>query len=294
MKILHKRLATYSAFASGLINANTAFGESIYNNIEPDTILECYFTEGFDIDIDLNGTIDIEFLNNSFTFFTYFNQFANAYPEELSIAGSIGYFYENYPFAISEGELIDSNLDFSDNFIQILAGKFFHTDWYFYYVFTYGNWYPEQHDKYLGIRFDDADSCTHYGWIRCDVLDEGRQLVIKDYAYESKCNTAILAGDTVGFISPLVMDTSIHIHTDINESELLLNAEVYSFNGDIFINIGDNKGGYSVALFNLDGQQLFLQKYQQPQITIRPNLIHGIYLIEIKSGNHSLMKKIYV
>lgn len=61
-------------------------------------------------------------------------------------------------------------------------------------------------DRFIGCEFTIGAN-THYGWIRVSV-DASNVATIKDYAYESTPNTAILAGDTG---STLVLVNSLNI-----------------------------------------------------------------------------------
>ena len=54
------------------------------------------------------------------------------------------------------------------------------------------NTFQEVGDKYIGDKIN-LNGNIHYGWIRVS-FDENKTLTIKDYAYQSLPNTAILAG----------------------------------------------------------------------------------------------------
>ncbi|MBK7443838.1 MAG: hypothetical protein IPI65_20630 [Bacteroidetes bacterium] len=70
-----------------------------------------------------------------------------------------------------------------------------------------------------------------------------RILIIFDYAYESKCETGILAGDTIG-------DTS-----GVSISELNI-FKIYSFNNNIYVNI-PNYQNTQITVYDITGNKIY-------------------------------------
>ncbi|MBK7035135.1 MAG: hypothetical protein IPH42_02020 [Bacteroidetes bacterium] len=85
-------------------------------------------------------------------------------------------------------------------------------------------------------------NCYHYGWIRLDVKDSGRELVIKDFAYETECDHPIVAGDTISYV-------------DV-EDENKLDAVVYSFENTIYINVSELQK-LEIDIYDLTGRLIY-------------------------------------
>ncbi len=293
----------YSAMALCFLSiTKKAQPQAVYTDIDPDLVVDI---DGEIANVDMNndGVFDFGFLNSMDTEFTFDSE-PQSYLERIwagpknpnnAIAGSLNQFTLTYgglstyyyPFALLNGVLVNDSLSFQTAGYQRMTWK--NTIWLSWLSIwddiEGGLWYPEIIDYYLGIRFIDTTGCNHYGWIRCDVKDEGRTLVIKDYAFETKCDTAILSGDTIGDI------TSIAI-----ENSNLLNTNIYSFNSDVFIQILDKSENYSFQILNLSGA-----KISSGILSGNKNIISmsdkpkGYYFVEIYKGQQKLAtKKIFI
>jgi hypothetical protein len=71
-----------------------------------------------------------------------------------------------------------------------------------------GQW-NNLNDRYMGLKFGDSNGDLHYGWIRLDVSKSPASITVKDYAYEVQNAVAIKAGDmgNVGVSTPAVSET---------------------------------------------------------------------------------------
>jgi len=290
MKV-NEKLKQYSAMCiSVLATQFSAKAEAVYTDIDPDLILDSDLDFAY-IDLDNNGASDFVFFNFSYYtitsyFITQLRQRVLVWPEGdgNAIAGSHQTWdYIRYlPYTLETNQLINETLIFQDGYNQRMAFKTYFSGLTVAYG---GNWYPEIIDHYLGVKFLDAEDCLHYGWIRCDIKDNGRTLIIKDYAYEIKCNTGILAGDTIG-------DTA---SVDIEEINLL-NVNIYSFNNDIFVQFLGISENYSFQILNLSGA-----KISSGNLSSNNNIISlrdkpkGYYFVEIYKGNQKFAaKKIFI
>lgn len=148
----------------------------------------------------------------------------------------------------------------------------------------YANWFKygaeETINKYLGIKFTIGINAFHYGWIRCDVKDEGRTLIIKDYAYESSIDYPIIAGDTIHFT-----EVESSQNNDIN---------IYSYQETLYVNLKDSAKA-SVALTNLAGQHIFT--YETSELTSTfdmTNVASGIYIVTVEFKNNVFSKKVLI
>lgn len=295
MKILNKKLITYSASALSFISLHQECkGEAIYFDIDPDISL----LEDFDfanIDMDANGTIDFQFLNwsyyttdSSLIFYQFRERiWAIAYSEPNAFAGTFDKTYYGtrfYPYALESGILINGAQPFQDAFIQRMAFRTFTVDGgTLVQMDQGGNWYPEVSDHYLGVKFIDAEECMHYGWIRCDVLDSGRTLIIKDYAYETKCDIGILTGDTIG-------DTvSVGIE-EINSLE----GSVYSFDATVYVKLDELKKSAEIRIYDLNGKIVYSGTLKNEYSQIELKEPTGVYLVQIINGENIFTKNIYL
>jgi len=291
-------LLQYSTMAASFLLMSNAKSQAIYTDIDPDMILDADGEYGT-VDMDNDGTLDFAFLNTTGTIFTtdsdpqsYVERvWAGPYISQNAIAG-----YENYhsgyggytvfyPYALSLGQAIEPKaFDFNNAGYQLMAYRTFYSTTWFSGTWEGGYWYPEVLDHYLAVRFIDSLDCYHYGWIRCDVKDEGRTLVIKDYAYETKCDVGILAGDTVG-------DTATVVENEVSGIE----AQVYSYNSDIYILLQVIKGTYDVRILNMQGQIVYQSQLKDIYTKLSlPNLALGNYLVEVKSETRKVIKKVHL
>ena len=121
----------------------------------------------------------------------------------------------------------------------------------------------------------------HYGWIRCDVLDEGRTLVIKDYAYEDEPNNPIVAGDTTHYVS-------------INSLLNTMDATVYSFGKDIYV-LTETFQNTELMIYDISGKQIIRNIMQNKNESISMlNYPSGIYLVTLLNDGKRFDKKVFI
>ncbi len=267
-----------------LILHQSVHGEVIYTNVDPDSILD-NSDEFCSLDIDNNGTFDFAFLNTSgttydFTFGDITFQSLLAGPMVISnaIAGISQYYfysggYRFLPYALASEELIGPSLSWQMAGIQYLAWKTWAGGYDDHCDFCAWNSesLPELLDHYLGIRFIDTDSNLHYGWIRCDVKDDGRTLFLKDYAYETEANHSILAG-------------SAESYQNINSISLA--GDIYASGNIVFVNITNRPEiDFTLKVYDMSGRCVYSEVLQTAINTIPLSVSMGIYLIEIHCGD---------
>jgi hypothetical protein len=288
MKTSHYKLLEYASMAACVLSAKTLSAQAIYTDLDPDVVLEMD-PEILNLDMNGDGVLDFAFLNEIYTIETSVWSFYYSYIERIwagpknpnnAIAASTklygsaesNYYYRYYPYALNHDVLINSLLNFQNDGYQMLA---FRTIFWSLALETWddfegGNWYPEITDHYLGVRFLDTLGCNHFGWIRCDVLEEGRVLVVKDYAYETKCDTSILAGDTIG-------DTTDIVGVDDN---LLETAKIWNAGNTVHIQLTANTVPVICEIFNLEGQCIYreLIKSNSTEINLL-NTSKSLYIV---------------
>lgn len=271
--------------------------QAVYTDLEPD--IEIQFDESTaGIDMDNNGTFDFAFLKTSGGYYFYwtftstqvyrFRHRIWAGPQIPSNAIAGDYDYDSYagpityfPYALLSGTSINEELSWQNWGFQIMGSGFYKSngDW----VYRVGDWAHKMDSAYLGVRFVDNEECLHYGWIRCTTADSSKRLIIHDYAYESKCETSIIAGDTIG-------DTTTIAIEEVNS----LWANVYSFNKTIYINIKANSPA-KLEVVNLQGESLIVQLLAQEnnQISMN-NFPPGIYFVKLYVRDSTFVKKVFI
>jgi len=288
----------YSGFAGVfLLLHNDTFGQAVYTDINPDIFLQ-YDGETAGVDMDNDGDFDFAFLKSSHywsssiwslyefrhilwcgPYGTPENEVAAEYATN-GAGGGTTYF----PYAIGIGNVINEELSFQYAGYQLMGIGFYiqiETTWQ--WAYHIGNWSPKVDSLYLGVRFIDTEDCRHYGWIRCSTIDSARTLIIHDYAYETKCETGISAGDTIGDT------TSIGIN-EINS----LNAFAYCFDKEIFIhnNTGEN---ISITIYNISGRQIISTETTDNFLIIpMQKEMSGIYFVKLQSGEKQFIREIEI
>ncbi len=294
-------LSNYSAFASAFLISGNALAVVEYTDIEPDIVLDSDFESG-GVDMDNNGIIDFAFLNFSYPWYSpgysFIERiFVGPYGTPLNNVAALEIGLQYFPYALSYGDVIDSGFAFQNYGFQQMAWRKFLSietgsgDTLFFTGYG-GAWYPEMLDHYLGVHFIDENAEYHYGWIRCDVKDEGRTLVIKDYAYEKFIDHEIIAGDTVGY-QPFGYD-SINIHTGTEIENVLTGANIYSFENKIYIQLPILYSNAKVRVYDLTGKVIYSSSLQNLFSEINLNNSKGNYLVEINTDEGKLTKKIYL
>ncbi len=292
---LVKRLISYSIFSGAFLALQKkGDAEVIYTDIEPDVILDVA-GEGYYLDINNDGINDIHFFNSSFDFFvsntpwwSYWTRrdiIAELDHLDIEMAGFKHFqyyfsFYAYYAFALSNESFINEGLNFFNGEKQILAIEtYVHSGTLL--LNQEGYWFPEQLDHYLGFRLINGSEENFYGWIRCDVKDEGRTLIIKDYAYESQPEHGIVAGDTISYVN-------------IIESLNNFVPVVYSFNNSVFIQMKELTNKTNVNIYNLQGQLIYTEEIFNAINEIELKNYNGLYVIEILAGKNRYVKKIFL
>ncbi len=271
--------------------------QAVYTDVDPD--IEIQFDEATaGIDMDNNGTFDFAFLKTSGGYYFYwtftstqvyrFRHRIWAGPQIPSNAIAGDYDYDSYagpityfPYALLSGAPINEDLSWQNWGFQIMGSGFYKSngDW----VYRLGDWAHKSDSAYLGVRFIDQEECLHYGWIRCTTADSSKRLIIHDYAYERKCETPIIAGDTIG-------DTT---HVGMEEFNTVL-ANVYSFNKIIFIHIEANASA-TLEIVNMQGESLIVQLLAQESTQISmSHFPSGIYFVKLNIGDRFFTKKVYI
>ncbi len=298
-KNLSKQLKAYALTAGCFLTLHQeANAEVVYTDIEPDIILDGPL-QNATVDMDNNAVSDVFFHNNSFQFYddswlTYKimqNILVGPEVSDNALEGIInsfntGYntFTRYYPFALDNFELISELKTWQNHETQVMALRILSlggtTVGFGFACYWYSLYAPESIDKYIGVKFKGDDELNHFGWIRCDVLNEGRRLIIKDYAYETEPEYPILAGDTIQYVD---------VKTTTN-----LDATIYSFGNTIHINVNEQNQNTQISIYDLSGKLMHTQKMQEKSTSIILNKPSGMYTIKIISENKSYTKNVFI
>lgn len=297
MKDIKYNIQAYSLFtASLLLVKDKARAEAVYSDI-PDTVIDTNM-ELFDIDMNYDGILDYSVLKRSFNFLvtTYSSGYVTSHLSIINAGpkvvgnymagfsvelGSGGSFISYYPYALSAGINIDVNLSFQHDGLEIIAFRYTTDEGA--NSPTGGEWYPEMLDHFLGVYFKDTIGCYHYGWIRCDVKNSGKEITVKDFAYERKCDVGIKAGDIIG-------DT---VTVEIEEENSSL-ATVYSFNKSVYINLNEFSKGVEICIHDLGGKVVYSEKLTSLFNKIELSDAEGIYVVNLSDGKNKLVKKVFL
>ena len=295
---LESKFINYSLLSGAFLLLNQrSEAQVVYTDVNPDTIFDAA-GEGAYFDIDINGTYDYAVVNNSFTFYhVYFSStwsrqdiLAGPFLSTNSIAGkSINYstdyggFLWYFPFALNSNSIISDKLEWHNSGIQILAIRDYFNSGENTRPCFYCEWYgpdlPDIIDHYIGIKFIGNDEEMHFGWIRCDVKDEGRTLIVKDYAYEMQPNYPIVAGDTVSYV-------------EINNYENTLDAVVYNFDKKLYVQTSLYTNTF-LSIYDATGRIVFKSQLgSNSEIIDIAQFPDGIYIVTLRQNEKVYSRKI--
>ncbi len=269
----------------------------VYTDVNPDTIFDAA-GEGAYFDIDENGTFDIAVLNSSFIFttLTYSDSIlrqdilAGPLTPQNALAGisnhystSMGGFIRYFPYALESNFVIGDFLQWQTAGLQIMAIKDYFESGYTgpcFNCYWYGFTVIMTIDHFLGFRFVGVDGENHYGWMRCDVKDEGRTLIVKDYAYEMQPNYPIVAGDSVSYV-------------EINNYENTLDAVVYTFDKKLYVQTSLYTNTF-LSIYDATGRIIFFESHlgSNSEIIDIAQFPDGIYIVTLRQNEKVYSRKI--
>ena len=294
---LETNLKKYSLLAGSVTAAiSTVNAQIVYTDVNPDTLLNNH-RETYALDLDNNGVVEfnLQSLDTAIVDSSY-NMQTNIQIVGAAIISDVygASFVENasYPLALAQGDTIDGNDQFdsypvsSSSFgapilgilsystIDTLTGNTIAQG-----TQNIGNFIPNQ-EAFVGIRFDISGN-VHYGWLRVEMSSDADTIIIKDYAYESSANTAIIAGNTGGgMLSIAQTDNNI----TINKIQNLL-----------YIKLDDYKNNSLLNIYDISGREVLESKLSSNNEQISLNDFEvGVYLVRVVSGDDVFSKKIYL
>lgn len=285
-------IAEYAKMAAVILLYNVkAEAQVIYTDLDPDIEL-LIDNETAGVDLDNNGVVDFLFLRTSGTYYTYYfgtelrlRQADWVVPFDNSFDGILGgpatssNSFNNLAPPLDSSFLISSKKYFQTSSLQIMSFGFYKPTGNWFYGFGFPIWNTlEGTNRFLGVRFSDSEDCIHYGWIRCEIEDSCKRLIVKDYAYELTCDYPIAAGSKESYVG-------------IENGNTLV-AQVYSFNNTIFVNVELNNA--VLRLNNLEGKEIYQIELKNQFTQIPLDVATGIYFVEIIAKEGKFIKKIYL
>ncbi|MFZ9027687.1 MAG: T9SS type A sorting domain-containing protein [Crocinitomicaceae bacterium] len=279
-------LLKYSAAAGAFLAAGAVNGQIQYTDVNPDVVLD-NTTPQYDMDLDGDLVNDFGFAVQTFSFTTSGISITGSYAGVAlgtgnSVAGTMsstssgGSQFNVSP--ITAGNPIDAGNDWGNGGsygAELMAGNF-NIPAFPGYSSDFGNF--SGNDIHLGVKFMVGGS-THYGWIRMDVLPDGSQITIKDYAYNTIADLTINAGQTVG-IEDVALDSKVHFKTFLDKA--VVNVTPDLFGGEI--NIVDMSGRVlsTVAINDVNTEVSY------------EGVNAGIYMLVANFESGSTSKKVYI
>ena len=199
--LLHAKLNTYTLVAgaagvSALALAPPVEGRVIFTSIHH--VIKA--NQNYNLDLNHDGTTDItlkNILNSDTSYCSLFAGIDALAPSANGVAAfrTLRGFVEAY--ALRAGTRIGAKFYFFNR--AAMAG---YVRSITCYAYKFGRWLNVK-NRYLGVRFR-IDGKDHYGWARLSVRVRGYDITatLTGYAYETVPNRIIVAGPSIGRLSP--------------------------------------------------------------------------------------------
>ncbi len=283
---LDSKIKKYTALAGGITAiAGIANAQVVYTDINPDHLVTGN-GGSYNLDVDGDGTVDFGLITAvSSTSFTYYSGALNIsvnynaaaiYPLNGSVMTNGSSVYD-----VPVGSAIGSSGSFNSSGTNSLGyGIVYSVTGATSYSGTYANGNFIGNEGFVGLKFDIGGN-THYGWVRVEVTADGSTLSVKDYAYESTANTAILSGN--GANGPVGLETTVN------------NVEIQNFNDKIKIKLSNELTNSIASITSITGQEVLSKSINNSVDFIELNdLSSGIYIVSVNTDQGNFNKKIYI
>lgn len=184
------KLAAYSAATVGLMSTE-AYAAVVYSDLRSANLV--VNNGAFDIDLDQDGRMDLQFIHSSMSFPNYRRFLAKAKGLQSTVV--VPDREGNVAANLSAGDVIryqDARL--RDAVLNYYIYDFPSTSSQDPRFGASGEFGYGQGRGYLGVRFSIAGSGSHAGWIDIENLPDFDGFRIYGFAYESVVRTSIIAG----------------------------------------------------------------------------------------------------
>ncbi|MEX2379839.1 MAG: T9SS type A sorting domain-containing protein [Vicingaceae bacterium] len=286
--ILTKRLKQYAALAASAI-ATDASAQIVYTDITDTTLVNN--GDYFDISLNNDGTMEVR-LTMTKSIFSYPSysmyikldmakvQPLNSADVNMSFSATSSYSSSfGVAMALSNNQTINNSLNTWSNTSAYVGGYADIRTSSTSYTTSVGQ-FPGAGDKYLGVKFT-VGSNVHYGWVRLDMSSMSDSLTIKDYAYESKSNTPIAAGDT-------------GLTVGVNKIKHTKQFDFYATEGRVVLK-NKLEGATVLSVYDLSGKLIEERELNigQTDVTMKQSL-SGVYIVELRNGEGVRRKKLWL
>ncbi|HKR06241.1 MAG TPA: T9SS type A sorting domain-containing protein [Bacteroidia bacterium] len=289
---LKKQIKAYTGFAGSLLASSYSDAQVIYTDIVPDDT-----TSFLLFDMNQDSQIDFIFYQTHFTYtlgtsssvwaFVHNNfLLIYGYSNKKVLKGNYSYGACGFAYNIPNAFLFDQPDSIpSVSQLNNFKSKIKLENWKIEEYASTGFWGQQlcffaadslNKDFCIGVKLMQSGQ-PYYGWIRIRLLD--KQLILKDYAYQSQPNIPILACDTTN------LATSI---TDYNPQ--------FNFsqqNNLIYISTSKNLNHAMISVYDLLGKEILQQPFEGKEATIKIDK-KGIYFVEVKSEKGVFRKKVFI
>ncbi len=269
--LLQKKLAAYSAMATAICAASNADAQIVYTDVNPDVTINTGDT--YEVDLNNDGVVDFKThagKNNANTWKSV-EIYTSLSLNNNQVAAYLGQFSYYYANLLSFGNVIDENENFYPAYPYVTLNFVYATG------SVQGAWHGAI-DGYAGLLFD-INGEQHYGWIRLDVAEDASSAVIKDFAYESTIEKAIIAGD----------NGNVGIQSVKTDNAVI----IYAHNGLLSIVANGIALPATIKITNLIGQVVseFELKNSKIEISIS-ELPHQLLVVSVFDGAKIYSSKI--
>lgn len=251
-----KKMAKYGALSIAIAGVADASGQVVYTDLNPDESLTA--PADFLIDLNNDGTDDF--------WLRVVTAQGGGYAALALPADGVSYNSNAIVGLSSGGYLYPSNLSASvtvDAASPMISGGRGDMNWKSC-GYPGSQWCGGVTDGYLGLVLKLGGD-THYGWARLDLTADASSMTIKDFAYQSTPNTAIMTGEGLGIDDAKIAGFDYFYSTQ--ENRLSLSAD------EPFSNIN---------LYNILGQKVLSQGLSNTKENISlSSLNSGVYLANV-------------
>ncbi|MEO8149178.1 MAG: T9SS type A sorting domain-containing protein [Bacteroidia bacterium] len=282
---LQKKL--YAFIVTAMLFSTSANAQIVYTDVNPDSTITCSGSSctklyNLDLNNDANNDFIITVLHNNPV--PWWTSQASASPlNDDAVKATLGSFNHSIPLQFND--VIDSN---------VLLNQAWQTSgpcWMNYCDLSIpcsgGAQWNNLSDYYLGLRLLQSGQ-TYYGWVRLrvDVTGGHASVIIRDYAYNSIPNQAILAGQTTATgISPLSFGDGLRVRLFPNPANNLLT-----------IALGSNNKKVDVTITDITGKIIYkTSAFEAQKIEVNTkDFAKGIYALQIQTADFMVTKKLVV
>jgi hypothetical protein len=203
-----------------------------------------------------------------------------------------------YPAKLNLNESIKASSAWSTTANQILVSKSSNSN------NPLGNWNTAT-DGFLGIKII-VDGKTHYCWIQLNVAAfssgaNAATLVLKDFAYNSRRNSRILAGQTITVTPTTTISTEATPTGATSMDEDLSSMSTMSLypnpaTDKFSVDLGSNNEEVDIIIFDLRGKIVHstTETHTQRLEVNASSFEKGIYVVQIRAGDFIETKRIII